>query len=32
MLRALPAGFKVSVTFKRGGSEQRTTLELRDQI
>lgn len=32
MLRALPAGTEVSVTFKRGGSEHRTTLELRDQI
>jgi hypothetical protein len=32
MLRTLPAGAEVSVTFKRGGSEQRTTLRLRDQI
>jgi hypothetical protein len=32
MLRTLPAGTEVSVTFKRGASEQRTTLELRDQI
>jgi hypothetical protein len=33
MLRALPAGTEISVTFKRGGgSEQRATLELRDQI
>lgn len=32
MLRALPAGTEVSVTFKRGGSEQRTKLKLRDQI
>ena len=32
MLRALPAGTEVSVTFKRGGAEQRTTLKLSDQI
>jgi hypothetical protein len=32
MLRALPAGTEVSVTFKRGDAEQRTTLTLRDQI
>lgn len=32
MLRSLPAGTEVSVTFMRGGSEHRTTLELRDQI
>jgi hypothetical protein len=32
MLRDLPAGTDVDVTFKRGGSEQRTRLKLRDQI
>jgi membrane-associated protease RseP (regulator of RpoE activity) len=32
MLRALPAGTQIDVTFKRGGIEQRTTLKLRDQI
>lgn len=32
MLRALPAGTEVSVIFKRGGSEQRATIKLRDQI
>ena len=32
MLRTLPAGTEVTVTFKRGGSEQRTTLKLRDQV
>lgn len=32
MLRALPAGTEVNVTFKRGGAEQRTTIKLRDQI
>jgi PDZ domain/Aspartyl protease len=32
MLRSLPAGTEVSVTFTRGGTERRTTLKLRDQI
>jgi hypothetical protein len=32
MLRALPAGTEVAVTYKRGGAEQRTTVKLRDQI
>jgi hypothetical protein len=32
MLRALPAGTEVSVTYKRAGAEQHTTLKLRDQI
>ncbi len=32
MLRTLPAGTEVTVTFKRGGAEQRTTLKLSDQI
>jgi predicted aspartyl protease len=32
MLRALPAGTEIAVTFKRGGSEKHTTLKLRDQI
>ncbi|HKS53633.1 MAG TPA: aspartyl protease family protein [Steroidobacteraceae bacterium] len=32
MLRDLPAGTQVAVTYKRGGSEQHATLKLRDQI
>jgi len=32
MLRELPAGTEVAVTYKRGGSEQQTQLRLRDQI
>jgi len=32
MLRALPAGTEVAVTYKRSGAEQRTTVKLRDQI
>jgi C-terminal processing protease CtpA/Prc len=32
MLRALPAGTQIAVIYKRGGSERRTTLTLRDQI
>jgi S1-C subfamily serine protease len=32
MLRELPAGTDVVVTYKRGGSEQQTKLRLRDQI
>jgi hypothetical protein len=32
MLRALPPGSEVSVTFKHAGAEQHTTLKLRDQI
>jgi hypothetical protein len=32
MLRALPAGTQIAVTYKRGGAEKRTTLELRDLI
>ena len=32
MLRALPAGTEIAVTYQRGGAEQRTTLKLRDQI
>jgi S1-C subfamily serine protease len=32
MLRDLPAGTQVSVTYKRGDAEQHATLKLRDQI
>jgi hypothetical protein len=32
MLRALPAGTDIAVTYERGGAEKYTTLQLRDQI
>jgi hypothetical protein len=32
MLRSLPAGTEIAVTYQRGGAERRTTLKLRDQI
>jgi membrane-associated protease RseP (regulator of RpoE activity) len=32
MLRALPASTEFTVTYKRNGGEQHTTLKLRDQI
>jgi hypothetical protein len=32
MLRSLPAGTEVAVTYERGGAEHHATLKLRDQI
>jgi hypothetical protein len=32
LLRALPAGTEVAVTYKRKGAERRATIKLRDQI